>query len=150
MKTTPNNSKNKDLKGLKHQMEFLDFITWIATPSTLREPKTQQELSKKFGVGQDTLSEWKNRPRFWIEVAEKRRRWGQERTPDVVMALFNRIVKTGGAQEVKLWLEYFENWSEKIITAEPTYRSKYADLTNAELAVLEQKLKNSLLKRKIG
>ncbi|MBI2123809.1 MAG: hypothetical protein HYU04_01050 [Candidatus Wildermuthbacteria bacterium] len=146
MKTTPNNSKINDLNGLRHQMEYLDFITWIATPNAFRTPKTQQELSKKFGVGQDTLSEWKNRPRFWASVAEKRKQWGQERTPDVVMALYNRIIRTGSAPEVKLWLQYFEDWSEKIISVEPPLR-KYANLTNTELAELERTLKNFLLKK---
>jgi len=146
MKTTPNNSKNKDLKGLKHQIEYLDFITWIATPSALRIPKTQQELSKKFGVGQDTLSEWKSRHDFWKRVAEKRKKWGQERTPDVIMALFNRIIKTGGAPEVKLWLQYFENWSEKIISIEPPLR-KYADLSDSELDARLELLKAAVQKR---
>lgn len=146
MKKTPNNSKNKDLKGLKHQMEFLDFIVWIATPSALRTPKTQQELSKEFGVGPDTLSEWKSRPRFWTSVAEKRKQWGQERTPDVVMALYNRIIKTGGAQEVKLWFQYFENWFEKTASVEPPLR-KYQDLNNAELAGHLKLLKNFVLKK---
>jgi hypothetical protein len=146
MRNTPNNSKNKDLIGLKHQMEFLDFIEWIATPSTIRSPKTQQELAKKFGVGQDTISEWKNRPRFWASVYERRRQFGRERMPDVIMALYNRIMRTGNAPEVKLWLQYFENWSERIITTTPTKRP-YQDLTNAELFSLEQKLKNFLLKK---
>ena len=146
MKITPNNSKNMDLKGKKHQIEFLDFVTWIATPCTLREPKTQQELSKKFGVGQDTLSEWKSRPGFWTSVKEKRRQWGQERTPDVIMALYKRIIRNGSAPEVKLWLQYFEDWFEKTISIGPPLR-KYADLTNAELAALEKKLKDFLLKK---
>jgi len=146
MKTTPNNSKNKSLKGLKHQMEYLDFITWIATPSVLRTPKSQQELSKKFGVGQDTLSEWKSREGFWTDVYEKRKRWGRERTPDIIMALYKRIIRTGSAQEVKLWLQYFEDWSEKIISKEPSLR-RYADLTNEELADREKTLIDFLLKR---
>lgn len=146
MKSTPNNSKINDLCGLKHQMEYLDFIAWVATPSAIRIPKTQQELSKKFGVGQDTLSAWKSRPKFWTSVNEKRKQWGQERTPDVVMALYNRIMRTGSAQEIKLWLQYFEDWSEKITATAPDKRP-YQDLTNAELAELEQKLINFLLKR---
>lgn len=147
MKNTPNQSKNKDLKGLKHQMEFLDFIAWIATPNALRSPKTQQELSKKFGVGQDTLSEWKNRPEFWTSVREKRKEWGQERTPDVILALYNRIIKTGGAPEVKLWLQYFENWFEKIITVTPPLR-KYQDLSDEELMARRKAAIDFLKKRK--
>ena len=146
MKTTPNDSKNKDLNGLKHQMEYLNFVTWVATPNALRDPKTQQELSKEFGVGQDTLSEWKARPGFWKSVIEKRKHWGQERTPNVIMAIYDKIIKTGNAPEVKLWLQYIENWSESVISTTPLKR-KYQHLTNAELMDHQKKLRDFLLKR---
>jgi hypothetical protein len=147
MKSTPNDSKNNDLYGLKHQAEYLDFIEWIATPSASRKPKTQQELAKKFRVGQDTLSEWKQRNDFWKNVAQKRRQWGQERTPDVIMALYNRILKTGSAQEVKLWLQYFEDWSENNPPVFDPLKRKYGDLTDAELDERIKKAKDHLLKR---
>ena len=144
-KTTPINSKDNDIKNLKHQMEYLDFIQWIATPNTLREPRTQQELSKKFGVGQDTLSEWKNRSGFWANVKEKREDWGRDKTPNVIAALYNRIIKTGNASEIKLWLQYFEGWTEKTNLITSTKR-KFEHLSNAELAEVITKTRNFLLK----
>lgn len=147
MKPTPNHSKNNDILGLKHQSEYLDFILWIATPNALRKPKTQAELAKKFGVGQDTLSEWKTRPDFWTKVVQIWKQWGRERTPDVILALYNKIIKTGDAAEAKLWLQLNEGWSEKIITLTTPTR-KYANLTNQELADRINALKDKLLKRK--
>lgn len=141
MNDTPNNPKIEPQSKIRHQMEYYDFIEWIATPSSIRNPKTQQELSKKFGVGQDTLSEWKSRQYFWEEVTKKRKNWGRERTPEVILAMYNRIIKTGNAAEVKLWLEYFESWSEKTaaVIQDPLKR-KYGHLSNAELMELRRRL----------
>jgi hypothetical protein len=140
MINTPNNSKIKPQSKIRHQIEYRDFIEWIATPTSARNPKTQQELSKKFGVGQDTLSEWKHRQDFWTEVARKRKEWGREKAPDIVKALYDRIIKTGGAAEVKLWLEYFEGWSEKTIETQGRTKRKYEHLSNAELMELRRAL----------
>jgi len=110
---TPKDSKKSSVAKLRHQFEYSAFIQWVATPKALRSPKTQQELSKKFGVGADTLSEWKQQRGFWNEVAKKHKEWGRERTPDVISALYDRIMKTGGAAEVKLWMQVIEAWQEE-------------------------------------
>ena len=146
-KTSPKDSKNKTTNKIRHVFEYAQFITWIATPIELREPKTQAELSNKFGVGQDTLSEWKKQINFWEKVKEKRISWGHERTPDVVLALYNRIKKTGDPMAVKLWLQHIENWSEKFIVKEENGRDKYRHLTDAELAVTIQKRLNFFKKK---
>jgi len=111
---TPKNSKKReDLKGLRHPAEYQEFIIWMALPEFYRVPKTQGELAQKFGVGEDTLSEWKQREGFWEAVEKKRREWGKERTPNVILGLYRKAVKDGNAAEAKLWLQYFEEWTEK-------------------------------------
>jgi len=105
---TPKQSKNKTRQKLRHQYEYADFVQWIALPKSLRSPKTQRELAKKFGVGEDTLSEWKNREDFWNEVEKKRKSWGKERTPNVLMGLYTRAIKSGDPQSVRLWYEIVE------------------------------------------
>ena len=113
-KQTPNNSKKrKDLKGLKHPAEYQEFIIWMALPEPLRNPKTQRELAKNFGVGEDTLSEWKRRDGFWDEATKRRKEWGRERTPNVILGLYRKAVRDGNAAEVKLWLEYIEGYIGK-------------------------------------
>jgi hypothetical protein len=62
------------------------------------------------------------------------------------MALYGRIIKSGDPVGIKLWFQYFENWSEKFIATEVPAR-RYQHLTNAELAELRNKLKNYLLKK---
>lgn len=130
--STPNNSKNKTLKPLRHYGEYSDFVAWTALPTELRVPKTQRELAKKFGVGEDTLSEWKRRNGFWEGVTEKRKTWGRERTPDVMLALFKRIQRTGSAPEVRLWLEVIEGWQSKVLAIPDPYAYLH-DLTDEEL-----------------
>jgi transcriptional regulator with XRE-family HTH domain len=132
-KQTPKKSKNKELGNLRHTDEYLEFISWMAVPSNIREPKTQSQLAKKLGVGPDTLSEWKQRESFFDSVMKKRKLWCRERTPDVIYALYNRAVKTGNAPEVKLWLQMSEDWSERIIT-KPESKRPFEDLTDEELA----------------
>lgn len=130
--STPNNSKNKAQKPLRHYGEYSDFVAWTALPTELRVPKTQRELAKKFGVGEDTLSEWKRRNGFWEEVTDKRKAWGRERTPDVMLALFKRIQRTGSAPEVRLWLEVVEEWQSKVLAIPDPY-AYLRDLTDEEL-----------------
>ena len=111
---TPKNSeKREDLKGLRHPTEYEEFITWMALPEFYRVPKTQGELAQKFGVGEDTLSEWKQREGFWDAVKKRRREWGKERTPNVILGLYRKAIESGNAAEAKLWLQYFEEWTEK-------------------------------------
>ena len=145
-KKTPKNSNSKELNNLRHVDEYAEFISWITLPYSARDPKTQIEFSKKFGVGQDTLSEWKQRKGFVESVKKKRYEWGRERTPEVIQALFKRISKTGGAPEVKLWFQIIEEWSEKI-TTDSKEENPLRSLSNAELAEKRRLLIKFLLKK---
>jgi len=132
--STPNNSKNSADKKVRHYGEYSDFVAWTGLPKELRAPKTQRELARKFGVGEDTLSEWKQREGFWEAVTKKRKEWGRERTPDVIHALFKRIERTGSAAEVRLWLEVVEGWQTRLITAPNPY-AYLEELTDEEIAI---------------
>jgi hypothetical protein len=137
---TPINSNNSQVK-LRHNFEYHKFILWIALPKELRKPNTQVELSKHFGVGQDTLSEWKKRTGFWEEVAKQRKEWSKEKTSDIIYALYKRIIETGNAAEVKLWFQLIENWSERFRTSIEE-ENPLTKLTDRELAELIKKQKD--------
>ena len=117
---------------IRHNFEYHEFILWISLPKELREPKTQVELSKKFRVGQDTLSSWKKQKGFWDEVSKKRKEWSREKTSDVVYSLYKRIIETGNSSEVKLWFQIIEDWSEKLMTVTEK-ENPLAHLTTKEL-----------------
>ena len=136
---TPINSNNSQVK-LRHNFEYHKFILWIALPKELRKPNTQVELSKHFGVGQDTLSEWKKN-RILEEVARQRKEWSKEKTSDIIYALYKRIIETGNAAEVKLWFQLIENWSERFRTSIEE-ENPLTKLTDRELAELIKKQKD--------
>ena len=143
MKIPPKQSHKKPSSKLRHQYEYDDFVQWIALPKSLRDPQTQKELAKKFGVGEDTLSEWKQRNDFWMSVEEKRRSWGRERTPDVLLALHSRAIKTGDPHAVRLWYEIvegvrFTGQKEKALTMQEIYSQE--EMSDEELfASIEKK-----------
>jgi hypothetical protein len=84
-------------------------------PSWERVPKTQQELAKKIGVDEGTLSDWKRFPGFKDEVAKLAKEWAQSFLPDVLGAMVHAAAdRLGGtAQDRKLFLQYVHDWAEK-------------------------------------
>lgn len=97
------NRLNSSLVGLKNPSAYLAFIEFIATPPHLREIQTQQEFSKQFRVGEDTLTAWKNRIGFEEDVDDARRRTVSfNMLSTALTALQKKIVKEGNAGEVKL------------------------------------------------
>jgi hypothetical protein len=126
---------------IRHNFEYHEFILWISLPKELREPKTQVELSKKFRVGEDTLSSWKKQRGFWEEVSKKRKDWSKEKTSDVIYALYKRILETGNSAEVKLWFQLMEDWSERLMTVTEKDDNRLSHLTNAELEAFIAKKK---------
>lgn len=110
------------------------FITWMALPEPLREPKviielpggktstrgaTQEEFAKANRVTPATLSRWKKEANFWEEVEAKVKQWGREQLPNVMGALYQGIIKRQGAAETKLFLQWAVNWEEKMQVSDP-------------------------------
>ncbi len=125
---------------IRHNFEYREFILWVSLPKELREPRTQVELSKKFRVGEDTLSSWKKQRGFWEEVAKKRKDWSKEKTSDVIYSLYKRILETGNSAEVKLWFQLMEDWSERLMNI--TEKDDPLDrMTTAEIEELIAKKK---------
>jgi len=101
---------NQDIIGNPLKMEY---IKWIALPKPLRNPKTDQEWGEKNNTHPSTLSHWKKGLGFWEAVKKEIKEIAKDRTPNVIQAFYNQILKSGKAQEVKLWLQYFEDFTEK-------------------------------------
>jgi hypothetical protein len=145
---TPKQTKKTGTKNLRNTNMYFDFILWISLPKTLRKPKTQRELAKKFGVGEDTLSDWKNRVGFWDEVSKQRKSWCKEKTSDVIEALYQKIIETGGASEVRLWFEMVEDWSTKEeVKNVRVIPEDIANMTDAELQAESKRLRAFFTKK---
>lgn len=135
----PITPKNKGSQKIRHRLEYSDFVIWIATPKTLREPATQRDLARQFGIGEDTLSDWKNRPDFWDEVREERSQWTREKTSDVIHALYKRASEGGGAHEVRLWMEIVEGLKDKNVQIADRY-ADIKEMTREELTAEKARL----------
>ena len=108
------NPKNPKTKALVKPLVFNEFAKWMAIPEPFRDIKTQGEFAKKFGVHQDTLSDWKKKDSFWKIVEGEWRHWGRQKTTNVIAKFYNMTMKEGKTSDIKLWLQYFLDWSEKI------------------------------------
>ncbi len=115
-KLTPIDSDQKPPeRSLKHPTEFEQFVSWMALPEPSRKPREQQEFAKTIGVHSDTLTDWKKREGFWEEVRGKRPEWGKEKLSNIWYALYKKIIADGSAAEVKLWLQYFDDFKETTV-----------------------------------
>lgn len=90
----------------------IHFQEWLALPKQLRSPKTHGELARRFGVGQDVLSNWKNLPGFMDEVTAKSREYLRSEIPDVFGALV-REAKSGDVPAIKLFAQLTDQLVER-------------------------------------
>jgi len=97
--------------GGKKDAERLQFIEWLALPSSGRNPRTQRELARQLGVDAATLSDWKLSPGLWEQVRKRVDEGVKEHHADVISATV-KAAKRGNVQAQKLYLEYIQNWSE--------------------------------------
>lgn len=112
--------RHLDDSGIEQPDKLLEFVRWYALPRQLRKPETQEKLSDKIGIHKDTFVNWKRRAGFWDEVAIYRGQFGRSHVSDAVYALIHYAKQTGDPRAVKLILQYFENWSEKVRTQDET------------------------------
>lgn len=101
----------------KKEAERQLFIDWVATPSTLKDIKTQKEFSEEFAIDESTLSRWKDDDDFWDEVRVRIKKWAKAKTPNVVNAIYRGatdVGESGQSANAKLWLQWVDDWSETI------------------------------------
>jgi hypothetical protein len=118
----PKNKKNNTQykprkKPVQKEAEYQEVVRFTAISRVFREKEfgynSDGDFAKKYKVNPSTLSAWKKDNNFWNEVKNLTKTWGKDRTPDVILALYKKIIKDGGAAEVKLWLQYVDGWDEK-------------------------------------
>jgi hypothetical protein len=94
------------IRALK-QAEYYLFTRWMATPRTIRTPKTQGGFSDLYKVGHDTLARWKKEDQFWDDVQRSVRDWTQEYTPNVIYSVYLQT-QAGNVHAMKLWFDYID------------------------------------------
>lgn len=86
--------------------EYWRFIEWLATPTPLRNPKTQGEFAKENSLHHSTLSIWKLIEGFSDDLWTAVTRRMKDDIPDVVYALKSRIFKDGNPRAVELFIQW--------------------------------------------
>lgn len=108
-----------DLSKLKHPQEYMEFVTFMALPRVLRaqalnmEGDSQEDFRKAHKLNKDTLVEWKKRAGFWEDVQTVRKDFFRERSGDVLLALETTCIKEGKGQDVRVYLTYTGEYTEK-------------------------------------
>ena len=89
----PNNAENT---SPYRESTYHEFTKWFAlpTPGKVQMGVTDQnEFAAQFKVSKDTLSRWKQRSDFKQRVDKFRRDWGDERTPNVIEAIYRSAMR---------------------------------------------------------
>ena len=105
--------KTRTKKALVKPDVFEEFVLWMSIFEGVREPRTQAEFCEKFLVNKNTLSAWKQRDDFWNKVEVEWKKWGREKTINVINKLYTKIMQEGESSNIKLWIQYFLDWTEK-------------------------------------
>lgn len=132
---------------VRNYAEYWRLVEWSAIPTPMRKPQKQDDLAKELGIHTTTLSRWKLIPEFYRDVRSKIKASLRNELPDVFYALRNKIYKDGDAREIKLFLQWVDDFIEK---TEVEHKGEITT-TNPEVAQLakefESKLKDMLSKK---
>lgn len=127
--------------------EYWKLVEWLATPTPARRPATQKELAKELSVHFTTLSRWIAIPECYRDVRQRIKQELRGELPNVLYALKNKIFKDGNAKEIKLFLQWADDFVEK---HEVEHRGAL-DIETPEVRKLvadfESKLKETLTKK---
>lgn len=120
---------------LKTLPSYWRLVEWMATPTWMRKPPTLKELSVDMNLCNTTLSQWQNIPEFYGDVRGRIKKEMRGNLADVLSALKKKIERDGSAKEIKLFLQWADDFVEK---TEVIDTQKLKDLP-APLADLVQK-----------
>lgn len=90
-----------------------EFLIWCATPEQVRDPKTQKEFAARHEVNEATLSKWKNDPDFDDKRIALTKKWGREKMPAALAALYSGVIKSKRGADFKIFAQYAEDWVPK-------------------------------------
>jgi len=94
---------------------YTQFILWSAMPPMEQQRlgiESLQAFADFYGIHVNTTYNWKHRPDFQDRVRKILRMWAFDKTPGVVQGIYRSAIK-GNSDSQRIWLQYFEGWSEK-------------------------------------
>ena len=114
IKTSETSKNKRKKKALSKPDVFREFVLWMSLPASPKDKGTQGDFAKRFEVSERTLADWKKRDDFWEAVEKEWKKWGKQKTTNVIAKFYNKIISEGMSPDFKLWFQFFLNWNEKI------------------------------------
>lgn len=100
------------------------FIAFLSLPPQCRTIQTQKDLAELVGISERTVTKWKKNKNFLAAVKIEEDKFFDSLAGAVKFAIYLKAL-AGDPRAQKLWLQYFENWSEKLkIQSEHTERTE--------------------------
>lgn len=93
-----------------------EYVAWLLTPESDREPKTKTAFAEQLGVTLQTLRNYNREPFVQRELAEKARAVARvDKLPDVIQALYlqaSDIENSRSVQAAKVLLDWMQRTEE--------------------------------------
>lgn len=102
-------------KAIRKVSIYNEFVLWSAMPPVERVRlgiENQDQFASYYEVETSTLSRWKHRAGYQLQIREILDMWARGRTPDVVQGIYRAAIK-GNSMSQLLWLQYIEGYNPK-------------------------------------
>lgn len=111
---------HSDLTKMQKPQEYMEYVYFMALPRTLRaetlglDGQADVDFTAKYKVNKNTLTEWRKRVGFWDDVQTVRKEFFRARSGDVLLALETTCIREGKGTDVRVYLTYTGEYSDKV------------------------------------
>ena len=112
----------------------ITFATWLATPITERQPKTQTQLAEQLGVTEATLCNWKKSSELWDYRDNLLRHQGKDLVPEALKVIEGLLHSENSKVALDAAKDILSRWSDPkrsahlVTTLKELYRFKEENL----------------------
>ncbi len=96
---------SKKFSSIKLINEFEEFMQFCSTPRSMRKIKTQKDFAQKFGLSEDTLTNWKKMPGFFEAIQWRVIDREQDHLTEIIETLRMKA-ESGNVAAIKFYLQH--------------------------------------------
>ncbi len=93
--------------------EYYAFARWIATPSIMKNPRTQGDFCVLYDLDASTLTRWKNDTNFWEDVKRYEDEWALGYGADIIASIIGNAIK-GDTKAQELFMTHYKGYTKKL------------------------------------